>query len=120
MEPEHNSEYANASYWEQRFQKEEQYDWLGTLKDFKEMLFERHPQLLERKDKPMLILGCGNSTLSHELNQLSFTDITSIDYSPTVIDRMRTKYVDVKGLKWEMADMRDMAMFQDQSFDFIL
>lgn len=85
MEPEHNSHYANADYWEQRFQKEEQYDWLGTLTHFKEDLFGRHPQLLERKHQPMLILGCGNSLLSYELQQLGFSDITSIDYSPTVI-----------------------------------
>jgi len=68
----------------------------------------------------MLVLGCGNSTLSYELSQLGFTDITSIDYSPTVIERMKVKYSTLPGLNWAVVDMRNMSLFPDQSFEFIL
>lgn len=93
---------------------------MGMLKDFQDMLFAEHPQLLLGKDKPVLVLGCGNSTLSYDLYKLGFTDITSIDYSPTVIEKMKAKHADTPSLKWILADMRSMTMFTDNSFDFIL
>jgi 2-polyprenyl-3-methyl-5-hydroxy-6-metoxy-1,4-benzoquinol methylase len=76
--------------------------------------------LLERKDKPVLILGCGNSTLSYDLHLLGFTDITSIDYSTTVIDKMKEKYNNISGLKWVMLDMKNMSALQSESYYFIL
>eukprot|EP00640_Fibrocapsa_japonica_P009572 CAMPEP_0113948818 /NCGR_PEP_ID=MMETSP1339-20121228/72183_1 /TAXON_ID=94617 /ORGANISM="Fibrocapsa japonica" /LENGTH=81 /DNA_ID=CAMNT_0000955999 /DNA_START=79 /DNA_END=320 /DNA_ORIENTATION=+ /assembly_acc=CAM_ASM_000762 len=48
-----------------------------------------------------------------------FINITSIDYSPVVIEKMKQKSQDRPGMKWEVMDMMDLT-FDEGSFDCVL
>ncbi|NXB02583.1 EFMT4 methyltransferase, partial [Cnemophilus loriae] len=63
--------------------------------------------------------GCGNSALSHDLHELGYTDVTSIDFSPACIAAMRARYARCPGLRWAVMDIRALA-FPDASFDVVL
>ncbi|XP_025926777.1 EEF1A lysine methyltransferase 4 [Apteryx rowi] len=62
---------------------------------------------------------CGNSALSHDLYELGYTDITSIDFSPVCIEAMRARYAHCPGLRWAVMDIRALR-FPDASFDVVL
>lgn len=63
--------------------------------------------------------GCGNSALSHDLHELGYTDVTSIDFSPACIAAMRARYARCPGLRWAVMDIRTLA-FPDAAFDVVL
>ena len=75
-EPLKTTEYLQKYYWDNRFQKEEEYDWFKKFEEFSHLVLPK----LSKSDR-ILVLGCGNSTLSFELHSLGFQDITSIDLS---------------------------------------
>jgi len=58
------TKYSRLAYWNERYQEEEEYDWLGTYDAVKSLISEF---VSERKNK-ILMLGCGNSTLSKKVN----------------------------------------------------
>jgi len=88
-EPLTTAEYLDPSYWDQRFEKEEQYDWFKDLSQFRHLLL---PQL-KRTDR-ILVLGCGNSSMTMALWREGFQNICSIDLSevclPTLVWRLKT------------------------------
>jgi hypothetical protein len=113
--PEKNSVYSEKSYWEQRFQVEESYDWLGKYSDFGHLLEKHIPQPSTSK---VVIIGCGNSCLGAELIDHGFQDVTNTDFSVTVISKMKMKYASeaqgkYKSMQWQVMDM----LYCDQSFD---
>ncbi|NXR07620.1 EFMT4 methyltransferase, partial [Semnornis frantzii] len=64
--------------------------------------------------------GCGNSTLSHDLHELGYTDVTSIDFSPACITAMRARYAHCcPSLHWAVMDIRALT-FPDATFDVVL
>ncbi|NWV46438.1 EFMT4 methyltransferase, partial [Daphoenositta chrysoptera] len=65
------------------------------------------------------LTGCGNSALSHDLHELGYTDVTSIDFSPACIAAMRARHARCPGLRWAVMDIRALA-FPDASFDVVL
>jgi cyclopropane fatty-acyl-phospholipid synthase-like methyltransferase len=88
--PENNSEYKDREYWNQRFEQEDQYDWLMPYDaDLSKLLVEKGKLQTEHK---ILIVGCGNSTLSPGLFNDGFQNMISTDYSQVVIDKMSEKY----------------------------
>ena len=85
--PAHNSVYKEQSYWDQRFRAEESYDWLSTFADIRALL---EPAI--RPSHRILLIGCGNSTLSADMYDAGYTNLVNIDYSAVVIDRMRQQH----------------------------
>lgn len=107
FEPRTTAEYLEPDYWEERFkvftnfhfdllsvsslmsascvvpQKEDHYDWFKTLSEFRHLLLPH----LKQSDK-ILILGCGNSTMTFDLWNEGFRDITSIDLSEVRVPSM--------------------------------
>ena len=75
-EPQTTAEYLEKSYWDQRFQNEEQYDWFKDLGRFRHLLLPH----LKSSDR-ILVLGCGNSAMTMDLWKEGFKDICSIDLS---------------------------------------
>lgn len=75
-EPGKTSDYLLPSYWNDRFRDEKGYEWFKGYEEFKHLLL---PHLCPG-DK-ILILGCGNSSLTLDLWRDGFKDITSIDLS---------------------------------------
>ncbi len=75
-EPDRTEDYLLPSYWNARFRDEEKYDWFKGYSSFKHLL-QPHLKTTDR----ILILGCGNSSLTADLWKDGFQDITSIDLS---------------------------------------
>ena len=74
--PEQNSLYAETSYWDARFSKEDSYEWCKSYSEFKHLLA---PFL--KPSHAVLIIGCGNSSLPFDLWNDGFKNVTSIDTS---------------------------------------
>ena len=116
--PERNEDYKKLEYWDYRFSREDVYDWLGTYKDSEDALKAVGLPIGEEKQLEVLIVGCGNSTFSADLAVSSPSwNITSIDYSPIVIEKMAKKYPD---LTWGVDDMMALKTFSDSSFDIVI
>ena len=111
----HNSLYAKKEYWDERFTTEESYDWLLKYEDVRSLLVPH----LKASDR-ILIVGCGNSTFSADLYDAGYHNITNIDYSDIVIDKMvETHAASRPEMLWVKMDMCDMT-FSDGAFDVII
>jgi len=110
----------NKSYWNERFQTETQYDWFASY-DVIRPLIEPHLIAASKRyngaQPSILILGCGTSTLSSDLYQSGYCDVTSVDYSEVVIEKMRKKHPE---LTWKVVDVHDLSAFQSNSFDIVI
>jgi len=74
-------------------------------------------ELIPQKDARILMLGCGNSTLSQDMYDDGYKNIVNIDYSSVVIDQMRRRHKERRPeMEWLEMDVRDL-QFADQSFD---
>lgn len=93
----------------------EPYDWYQRYASLKELLGQN-----VRKSDTVLVTGCGNSRLSEEMYDDGFSSITNVDYSPPVIDLMRAKHADKKGMSWHVMDVISHINFPDNSFDAVL
>ncbi|XP_061696175.1 EEF1A lysine methyltransferase 4 [Syngnathoides biaculeatus] len=112
--PEDNLQYKDVDYWDERYKVEESYDWLGGLSKFWHLL-ENHI----KKDDSILVLGCGNSSMSSDMYNAGYCSITNIDYSSVCISAMSTRNAHCPGMSWRQMDMRQLA-FPDTSFDVVL
>ena len=109
-------QYKKQSYWENRFQCEEQYEWLCNYSDVKEYICRD-----VRFDDKILVLGCGNSTFSADLYDAGFKNVTSVDFSTIVIDSMKKKYqYSHPSLKWIVSDVRNLEEIEDATFDLVI
>ncbi|XP_053930777.1 EEF1A lysine methyltransferase 4 [Cuculus canorus] len=111
-----SARYRQRRFWDARYRQEgaEPREWLGGLSRF---LPQLEPEL--RPGDRILVLGCGNSALSHDLHERGYTDVTSIDFSPACIAAMRARYAHCPGLHWAVMDIRALA-FPDATFDVVL
>lgn len=112
-----NLDYKQQTYWEQRFAVEDEYEWLASFKQAEPHL----SAVLPDKTARLLVVGCGNSSFSEELFDAGWVNVTSIDFSAVVIDRMRAKNMEARPcMKWEVMDMRSLEGFGDGSFDCVV
>ncbi|CAO1618956.1 unnamed protein product [Sympodiomycopsis kandeliae] len=90
-------------YWDQRYAKEEgnTYDWFKKFDDIKHVILPHIPN----KDAKILELGCGNSTITPGLHSMGYTNLTSIDFSPTLISQMRSQFPQIT---FHCLDIRDL------------
>ena len=112
-----NTQYKRQEYWDARFQTEEDYEWLCG--------YEHVCDFLQRdisKQASVLILGCGNSPFSCEMADAGYTNVTSVDFSSVVINKMIEKYATSHpSLKWIVADVKRLdEVFSLHSFDVII
>jgi len=89
--PPSNRSYGTRSYWNERFSVEPTFDWLVTFSDIKALIdrtvASRCPSL-DKRTARVLLVGCGNSPFSYQLYRSGYGDVTSVDYSETVIESM--------------------------------
>lgn len=110
-----NKVFAEKSYWEDRFNNEESYEWLLSYKDIEKNINSH----LNHNDN-ILIVGCGNSNFSSDLYDQGYHNIVNIDFSEVVIDRMK-KANDTSrpDMKWLVMDMTKMS-FDINTFDVVI
>lgn len=126
--PANNADYKTKQYWEERFEKESVKEWLGSFEELRESILQSKLVNLYECEK-ILVLGCGNSTLSQDLMQYLSAEsntqnrreknkvysITSIDFSSKVIAKMREKDPTTTYLEMDMLDLK----FPKETFDLI-
>eukprot|EP00897_Mesotaenium_endlicherianum_P002568 jgi/Mesen1/2339/ME000155S01419 len=114
--PERNADYLKSSYWDKRFEQEEEYEWFKGYSAFRDLLLE-HCKPLDR----ILVVGCGNSRLSEELYRDGMRNIVSTDLSEVVIERMREGATSrgCAGITWQVADMLNLP-HAEGSFDVVI
>ncbi|KAE8290983.1 hypothetical protein D5F01_LYC10576 [Larimichthys crocea] len=112
--PDDNSRYKDVDYWDERYKTEQSYDWLGSFCKFQHLL-EKHIG----KDDSILILGCGNSSMSSDMYIAGYHSITNIDYSSVCISTMSARHSDCPGMTWHEMDVQQLS-FPDATFDVVL
>ncbi|KAJ2005372.1 hypothetical protein GGI04_001353 [Coemansia thaxteri] len=112
--PENNAAYGTKEYWQQRYAQEgtESFDWFKTYKDL-EPLLSKH---IASREARILMLGCGNSTLSGDMYEAGYQSIVNVDYSEVVIEQMRQRTQHQPKMTWEVMDVRALAL-DDGSVD---
>jgi SAM-dependent methyltransferase len=110
-----NHVFKLQSYWEERFAEEDSYEWLGAWKSVRSVIL---PHL--KPESRILIVGCGNSSFSADIYDEGYVNITNIDFSGVVIEKMKSLHESVRpSMKWIEMDMTKMT-FMDESFDIVL
>jgi len=115
-----NLDFKKVDYWESRFQVEEEYEWLAGFSAVEAQLRAVLPPPSE--NPRILVVGCGNSRFSADVFDAGYTDVTSLDFSSVVVDRMAAKHSGpARGaMKWVTGDMLSLDSFPDGSFDVVL
>ncbi|OHS95800.1 Protein kinase domain containing protein [Tritrichomonas foetus] len=76
--------YGSSEYWEARYQRDNSlFDWYFDYNEF----FEKNIETLDIKP-PVLVVGCGNSDLSMNLEKSGVYPVISTDISPTCCRKM--------------------------------
>jgi 2-polyprenyl-3-methyl-5-hydroxy-6-metoxy-1,4-benzoquinol methylase len=110
-----NSQYIKKEYWDKRFETEVDYDWLTKFTEVKELILP----FINLSDK-ILIVGCGNSSFSADLYDLGYLNITNIDFSSILIEKMQSLHIEKRpNMKWLCMDMTDMT-FMNATFDVVI
>ena len=110
--------FQTQEYWDQRFEEEENYEWLLSFEKVEAYIL---PHL--KTTDHILVIGCGNSTLSNDLYDRGYCHIKNIDFSRNVIEKMSRLSRELghaASMRWIEMDMLDMAAFDDDSFDVVL
>ncbi len=118
-------EYSSKRYWEGRYSWfTERMDWYTNYnqlnRDFKidNIIKEKYPNNPHKKK--ILEMGCGNSTLSYDLYNSGYKNITAIDFSTVVITKMSNIYNDTK-INFQICDFNNMSIyFGKNAFDIII
>ncbi|XP_062183459.1 uncharacterized protein LOC133887497 isoform X2 [Phragmites australis] len=100
------SAYLDPTYWDQRFGKEEHYEWFKDFSHFRHLLAP-----LLSPSVSVLEVGCGNSRLGEELLREGVAGgITCVDLSPIAVQRMRDRLAaqGTDGVEVVAADMLDL------------
>ncbi|KAL2609730.1 hypothetical protein R1flu_028303 [Riccia fluitans] len=114
--PLHTALYLEPTYWNDRFAREDHYEW------FKDYTHFRHLILANVKPTDQVLeVGCGNSQMGIEMYKDGITQITRTDLSPVAVKRMEEKSVALayKGIRHQVADMLDLP-FEDETFDVVI
>ncbi|XP_068699197.1 EEF1A lysine methyltransferase 4-like [Montipora foliosa] len=112
--PDSNVSYKIQEYWDERFSKEETFEWCKSYADLKHLLCEN----VQKSDR-ILMLGCGNSRLSEDMYNDGYRNITNIDFSPVVIENMTRKCRGMVDMQWMVMDITKLS-FDQSSFDVVL
>ena len=110
--------YGEKKYWEERYesQKGKTFDWLEDYESIKPII----ENFGINKDAKILNVGCGNSEFSEKLYDDGYTNNYNIDICPNVINYMKERNKNKKGLHYQEMDVRNMEGFEKETFDLII
>ncbi|PWN98828.1 S-adenosyl-L-methionine-dependent methyltransferase [Tilletiopsis washingtonensis] len=119
-EPHSNEAFQTQEYWDARYAREADgdFDWFKTYADIRDIVHELIPQ----RNARILMLGTGNSTLSADMFADGYSDITNIDFSGVLIERMRARQPETKWLEMDIRDLKTRAdeLGGAESWDVVL
>ena len=113
-------EYSSKNYWEGRYGLfSKRMDWYTNFSqlnnDFgiENLIKNKYPSNTYKKR--ILEMGCGNSTLSYDLYNKGFKNITAIDFSENIINKMKEYYKNTS-INFQICDFNFMNIFFEQNF----
>ncbi|KAL0107161.1 hypothetical protein PUN28_015585 [Cardiocondyla obscurior] len=115
--PRAHEEFSQAKYWNTFFEKrgKKAFEWYGEYSELCKILVK----YVKIKDD-ILIVGCGNSTLSMSLYDVGYRSIVNIDISHIVIKQMRDINSGTRpDLVYEHMDATQMT-YSDEKFSVVL
>ncbi|PWA03447.1 hypothetical protein BB558_000381 [Smittium angustum] len=115
--PKNNDEYSTKVYWDERYSKTDHnvvFDWFKTYSEIKGLVNSAIPN----KQAKILMLGCGNSSLSEDMYNDGYHNIVNIDFSEVVITQMQERCKDTP-MQWQVMDILDLK-YPDNEFDAII
>ncbi|CAG9121648.1 unnamed protein product [Plutella xylostella] len=114
--PKSHKEFGEKDYWNQFFKKRgnKAFEWYG---EYLELCSHLH-KYIKQKDA-VLIPGCGNSSLSADLYDAGFTNITNIDVSEVVIKQMQKIHSKRTSMKYILMDALNTT-FDNEEFNVVL
>ena len=115
--PKNHEQFRQTDYWDSFFKKRgrKAFEWYGEYTELCGMLHK----YIKIKDQ-ILMVGCGNSTLSADLFDVGYHDLVSIDLSSVVIKQMKQQHERVRpGLVFQEMDVTQME-FEDGKFSCVL
>ena len=109
--------YGDKKYWEDRYDEQNgtTFDWLEDYESVKPII----DNLGIKKESRILNVGCGNSEFSEKMYDEGFTHNYNIDICKNVIDFMKSRNKERKGLHFDVMDVCEMA-YKDETFDLII
>ncbi|WFD34271.1 hypothetical protein MCUN1_001108 [Malassezia cuniculi] len=93
-----NADFQTVEYWDKRYAREApdaDFDWFKKYSDIIDIIHEHIPD----RDSRVLMLGCGNSTLSKDMYDDKYTGIV-------LIDKMSARHPE---LDWRVMDVRELS-----------
>lgn len=116
-------EYGKEEYWRSRYSKDTSaFEWFVSLGDVRASNAVIDQVLKSRiaSKARVLEIGCGTSTLSAELWDMGFRDITACDYQESVIKVQKERQLGTsRKVCYEVQDMRDLR-YQDGVYDLVI
>ncbi|GAA5846668.1 hypothetical protein JCM9279_003402 [Rhodotorula babjevae] len=112
-----NAEYGTQEYWDTRYAQEADgasFDWCKQYKD--EEVRRLFRKFIPDQAAHIVMLGCGNSTLSRDMYDDGYHNISNLDYSSVVIDKMARANEGCEGMTWTVGDVRHLP-FERESVD---
>ncbi|CAM6106352.1 unnamed protein product [Calypogeia fissa] len=116
------SEFSDPKYWDAFFKARggRPFEWYGDWKLISKLLTAKCELKANNSEQKILIPGCGNSTLSEDMYDAGFSNITNIDFSRVVIAEMLRLHVRSRPrMRWLVMDMTKMQL-PDDSYDVVV
>ena len=110
-------QFAEEDYWNKFFKNRKEFEWYAEYNHLKDV-FNKYIKF----NDSLLIIGCGNSSLSAELYDYGFKNNISVDISEVVVQQMNQKYNskdERKGLEFKCMDVFDLK-FDKNSFSVVI
>ncbi len=109
--------YGDKNYWEERYDEQSgtTFDWLEDYESIKPII----DNLGIKKESRILNVGCGNSEFSEKMFDEGYNHNYNIDICQNVIDFMKSRNKERKGLHFDVMDVCDMA-YKDETFDLVI
>lgn len=114
--PKTHKEFSEKDYWNKFFKKRgnKSFEWYG---EYLELCGQLH-KYIKQKDN-ILITGCGNSSLSADLYDVGYKNITNIDVSEVVINQMKSINAHRTSMKFLCMDAMNTT-FENEEFTVVL
>ncbi|UIZ29350.1 hypothetical protein KXD40_003278 [Peronospora effusa] len=107
---------CKKSYWEARFETEEEFDWYCEYAQIHELLVS-----YIAKTARVLVAGTGTSRLPAEMAKDGYSNVVAMDYAANVITKMQARSDEHQwGVQFVTADLTQMKGWESSSVDCVI
>ncbi|KAI9010125.1 S-adenosyl-L-methionine-dependent methyltransferase [Hyaloraphidium curvatum] len=112
--------YAERSYWEERFESENEFEWLMGTAELAKKVFPLLRLSPMEDGFTVLNAGCGTSRFPADFAALyPAARVVSVDFSETVVRKMSDRYRDLDRLEFRVDDLLKLDTVEPESVDLV-